>query len=189
MKALGKGSIASLLKVGLLIAEIVFWICLGVLALAAVGYSAVLGLVLSGTIEIDFPLDGPWENLMWQLALPAFIVGAFWLGGAIVIVRRLRRLFESFTSGEPFKRENANHLRVIWMTMLAMELAKIAFAGIVITLIAIYGMPADPDHDVNLNMSSDGFDLMPWFSILVLIVLAEVFREGARLREEQELTI
>ena len=32
-------------------------------------------------------------------------------------------------------------------------------------------------------------DLSTWGSILILIVLAEVFREGARLKEEQELTI
>ena len=31
--------------------------------------------------------------------------------------------------------------------------------------------------------------LSTWGSILILIVLAEVFREGARLKEEQELTI
>jgi len=33
------------------------------------------------------------------------------------------------------------------------------------------------------------FDLSTWASILILVVLAEVFREGARLKEEQELTI
>jgi hypothetical protein len=31
--------------------------------------------------------------------------------------------------------------------------------------------------------------LSGWFSILVVFVLAEVFREGARLRREAELTI
>jgi hypothetical protein len=38
-------------------------------------------------------------------------------------------------------------------------------------------------------MIEPGFDLSTWTSILVLIVLAEVFREGARLREDQDLTI
>jgi hypothetical protein len=31
--------------------------------------------------------------------------------------------------------------------------------------------------------------LMAWFTIAIVVVLAEVFREGARLKEEQELTI
>ncbi|HEX2801001.1 MAG TPA: DUF2975 domain-containing protein, partial [Phenylobacterium sp.] len=33
------------------------------------------------------------------------------------------------------------------------------------------------------------FNLTAWFSVLVVFVLAEVFREGARLRREAELTI
>jgi hypothetical protein len=32
-------------------------------------------------------------------------------------------------------------------------------------------------------------NLTTWFAVLVIIVLAEVFREGARLRGEAELTI
>jgi hypothetical protein len=35
----------------------------------------------------------------------------------------------------------------------------------------------------------DSFTLTAWFSVLVVFVLAEVFREGARLRREAELTI
>jgi hypothetical protein len=32
-------------------------------------------------------------------------------------------------------------------------------------------------------------NLTAWFAVLVIVVLAEVFREGARLRSEAELTI
>ena len=34
-----------------------------------------------------------------------------------------------------------------------------------------------------------GFNPTAWFAVLVVFVLAEVFREGARLRREAELTI
>jgi hypothetical protein len=34
-----------------------------------------------------------------------------------------------------------------------------------------------------------GVSLTAWFAVLVVFVLAEVFREGARLRREAELTI
>jgi len=38
--------------------------------------------------------------------------------------------------------------------------------------------------------SIDGsLNLTTWFAVLVILVLAEVFREGARLRNEAELTI
>ena len=36
---------------------------------------------------------------------------------------------------------------------------------------------------------TQNFNLTAWFSVLVVFVLAEVFREGARLRREAELTI
>lgn len=40
-----------------------------------------------------------------------------------------------------------------------------------------------------LQSISAGFSPTTWFSVMVVFVLAEVFREGARLRNEAELTI
>ena len=40
-----------------------------------------------------------------------------------------------------------------------------------------------------VNKVEPNFNLTAWFSVLVVFVLAEVFREGARLRREAELTI
>lgn len=185
MKALGKGSIASIIKVILHVVGVILWIALVCVAVAAIAYAVAVGLMLSGTIALNLPGDGPWDQMVWHIVGPALFVGAFYIGGAILIVRRLLKLFESFTSGEPFKRENAGHLRVIWITMLVMEISRYVFGAIVLTLIVTFGLP----NDGEANVSGEGFDLMPWLSILVLIVLAEVFREGARLREEQELTI
>jgi hypothetical protein len=113
---------------------------------------------------------------------PGLLAAAVAVAGALIIVQRLRRLFENFTSGEPFSRDNARHLRTIWITMLVMELSRYAIWAIATGLILV-GEPRDSasiDSPVNL---------MTWGSILILIVLAEVFREGARLKEEQELTI
>jgi len=36
---------------------------------------------------------------------------------------------------------------------------------------------------------SDNVNLTAWFAVLVVFVLAEVFREGARLRRDAQLTI
>jgi hypothetical protein len=100
-----------------------------------------------------------------------------------IIVWRLRKLFDSFSSGEPFQKENATHLRVIWITMLVIEVARYVLMGLTGVLLAQYG---GPDVDANYTFA---IDFSAWGSILILIVLAEVFREGARLKEEQELTI
>ena len=39
------------------------------------------------------------------------------------------------------------------------------------------------------NEADGGISITAWFAVLVIFVLAEVFREGARLRNEAELTI
>ena len=60
-------------------------------------------------------------------------------------------------------------------------------AGLEIGRYVIYGlgMWALPGADIQ----RPEFSPTAWFSVLVVFVLAEVFREGARLRREAELTI
>ena len=50
------------------------------------------------------------------------------------------------------------------------------------------GAPAQPCRPA-VSEVKPSFSLTAWFSVLVVFVLAEVFREGARLRREAELTI
>ncbi len=201
MKALGKGSIASFVQVALTIAWILLWVALGALALAALGYCTILTLSAAGIIDPAAFLDAAdggvqietdkgalvvYENITeaWPVVVPALLIGAVAVGGGLVIVDRLRRLFASFTSGEPFRRENATHLRIIWITMLAIEIARYALMGVLAAVFSAVGTPSnvDPDFDFSPDFST-------WMSIAILIVLAEVFREGARMKEEQELTI
>ncbi|MBU6405537.1 MAG: DUF2975 domain-containing protein [Alphaproteobacteria bacterium] len=196
MKALGRGSIASVIKTGLSLAGVVMWIGLAIVGMvAALALLAGLAAALSGPFRVDGDLavtvsgvtlrgDHP-EVLPWPFAAAVLLAAAVGLGGALAIVHRLKRLFENFTSNEPFNRANADHLRAIWIIMLAMEVARYGFAAAVGWSAAIYGRP----QGLEPLMIEPGFDLSTWTSILVLIVLAEVFREGARLREDQDLTI
>lgn len=202
MKALGKGSVASAVGAALTIAWILLWVALWALVLAAVAYTALYALIGAGVVDdniltggqgqvrmggghgdYDLTYDGP-GGATWPVVVPALLIGGVVVGGALVIVGRLRRLFDSFTSGEPFRRENATHLRVIWITMLVIELARYALLAMVGALFATFGTPDGAQANFNINI-----DLSTWMSIAILIVLAEVFREGARMKEEQELTI
>lgn len=207
MKALGKGSIASIVQIGLSVAWWVLAVCAAVWAVAIVCY--VIFTVLTGIGLVDpASLPGPdqseggglkvevsgidpaaltglqWTD--WQIIAPVLLAGAVTIGGSLVIVGRLRRLFSSFTTGEPFRRENAVHLRVIWITMVVIELSRYALLALVGVALGVFGAP---DSVGSASFSIDSDNLSSWMSILILIVLAEVFREGARLKEEQELTI
>jgi len=195
--ALGKGSIASLIKVALEIAWVVLWVVAIVIAVAAIANVALIVLVYAGalneaslhgqaTIEVG-PLTmraDAANRIVTVMLAPALLAAGVAVGGALIIVARLKRLFKNFTSGAPFSRDNASHLRVIWITMLVMEVARYLIAAAVATFVGIFGQPTA----VEITQQSP-VDLTTWGSILILIVLAEVFREGARLQEEQELTI
>jgi Protein of unknown function (DUF2975) len=202
MKALGKGSVASIIRVGLLITWIVLWMAAAGLIIAAIAYTSALGLIAAGVIDpntlsnanghfsitsgegsISASFDDPNAGT-WPVVVPAFLVGGVAVGGGLVIVWRLRKLFASFSSGEPFRRENAMHLRVIWIALLSIEISRYLLLALTSALLAAFS----PGEGVRAAFELK-IDLSTWVSILILIVLAEVFREGARLKEEQELTI
>jgi hypothetical protein len=197
MKALGKGSIASIVRIGLQIAWVVLWICAILLGVAALGYGAFLVASATGAIGPDVLSGdnhlrvngedvqfGDIAGMSWPILVPAFLIGTVAVVGSLMIVWRLQRLFDSFSSGEPFRKENAHHLRAIWITMLGIELARYALLAITGGLLAATNTSLGEDAEFGVRI-----DFSTWMSILILIVLAEVFREGARLKEEQELTI
>lgn len=197
MKALGRGSIASIVKVALDIAWVVFWIAGALLALVAIVY---LGMLLGWAagwlpdslfeggqvqyrgvgVEANLTADG---DLHWAVAIPGLIGAVILVCGGLIIVHRLKQLFASFTSDEPFRRENADHLRVIWTSLLVLELSRYALKGLAFGLSS-----ALPAQLSGMKVRVD-LRLEVWFAIFTLMILAEVFRIGARMREEQDLTI
>ena len=196
MRALGKRSIASAVKAVLDVARWGLWLSALALALGAVAYAGLLGLTAAGSVNpallqdlqahIRLPssveYSGPPET-SWPVILWAFAAGGVAIGGGIVIVGRLRRLFEGFSSGEPFRKEYASHLRMIWIAMLTIEVSRMALSALLAVMLRLL------DHSNGTVSFKISIDLTTWLSIFVLIVLAEVFREGARMKEEQELTV
>jgi hypothetical protein len=193
MRALGKGSIAEIIRVGLVIAWALLWVCAAMLAFIGLAYA----LNAAGIVDLSalfgpnthFSIDdnltvAPMAALSWPIVLPAFVIGVVVIGGAMIIVWQLRKLFDSFCSGQPFAKENAKHLRVIWMTMIGIELARYLLLGLTGFLLVHFGGPLAEHAQIKLSLN-----LSTWASILILVVLAEVFREGARMKAEQELTI
>jgi hypothetical protein len=122
-------------------------------------------------------------NLEWPYIVPAILAGAVAIGGGLVIVSRLKRIFRNFASDEPFSADNAGHLRAIWIALLVIEVSRYFIALAMKVLVTI-----GPPENVDVNVSPP-ISIVSWAAIVVLIVLAEVFREGARMREDQKLTI
>ncbi len=94
----------------------------------------------------------------------------------IVVVWQLRKLVATLRAGDPFVPQNALRLRYIWIAVAIGELAR--------TILQPFLERVDPGAALTINVRAH-----VWFFILVLIVLAQVFREGARLRAEARLTV
>ena len=175
MRALGPGSVSSLLKV---ILDVVFY-ALWILAIGAlIGSVSAIGVILAPGAAQSV-VQGANGHLMVDDApqVTYGLIGAtFYTAGVIIIVGRLRRLFASLTAGDPFHPDNVRRLRVIALTLGGLEIGRYVATAIG----ALMHLPPG---------RLSGFSLTPWFAVLVVMVLAEVFREGARLRREAELTI
>jgi hypothetical protein len=179
MRALGPGSVSSFLKVILDVFRIVLWVAVGGVTVAIV---AVLLLsfqpeLLAAYIPAHLP-GGPW---LGPVAAAALLAIDLYLGGAIVVVGRLRAIFQTLIAGDPFRPENVRRLRVIGGALAVLELGRHLVAFLTRLMFAHLHFNGAPPHA--------GLGLTTWFAVLVIVVLAEVFREGARLRRDAELTI
>jgi hypothetical protein len=175
LRALGPGSVSSFLKAVLDVFYYALYVAAGAVAVGAV--AALLAQpFLSG--KSDGAL-GPFTDIVRAGPSLAAVLAAaeVYIAALIVAVDRTRRVFGSMTAGDPFQPENVGRLRVIGAALGAMEL--VAWAARVITHALL---PQVQGLRTSLNLTA-------WFSVLVVFVLAEVFREGARLRAEAELTV
>lgn len=109
-----------------------------------------------------------------------FGVGAFaaYFAGFALILRHLRAMVRSLRRGDPFEPANVSRLKQVGLTLALVTGGS--WIGQTLVSQLVRGAMKAPSL----------FDLVtPTFSILVVIVLSEVFREGSRLRRESELTI
>lgn len=175
-KALGPGSVSSLLKTALDIA----YTLLILLTLMACLVFLVVAFIPMDQVGLTVSDDTGGTRIPLPRAHALFGVGAFigYFGGFALILRHLRSIFRTLTLGDPFQPENVSRLKQVGL-VLAVVTGGVWLGQLAMSRLARGVM--DPPSLFNL--------VTPAFSVLVVFVLAEVFREGARLRRESELTI
>ncbi|MDP3673941.1 MAG: DUF2975 domain-containing protein [Novosphingobium sp.] len=112
------------------------------------------------------------------VALPMIavvLVGAFWF------VHLLGRIVDTVGEGDPFIPANADRLRTMGWLALAIQLLTLPI-GLAVARIAraVEDSPSD---------TSVGLDFTGLVLVLILFVLARIFRKGAAMREELEGTV
>jgi hypothetical protein len=107
------------------------------------------------------------------------VVGIVGTPIAFVVFSRVLRIVESVRTGEPFIMDNASRLRTIACALFGLELLHIC-------VVAIASAVSTKEVPLHIN---GNFDLTGWLAILLLFVLAQVFLEGTRMREDMEGTV
>ena len=122
--------------------------------------------------------------------LPWWLVGVLWTHVAIVLtlmllsLHHLRRIFQRVRDGAPFDADNA--LRMRWLGLLLLALA--VFDGIA-DLATSWAVGTGLTSGEIAVATEPRINLPLVFVALALIALAEIFRRGAELEDEQSLVI
>jgi hypothetical protein len=171
-------SLVSISSVAGTACSVAFW----VLAVGAVLIpAAVLGLKIlspdamltAGTGENAIQFSLPWAYVL-LVASAAFA----YLAISALIFRLLIRIIATLRVGDPFHPRNVRRLHQIGAAFASVTLG--VWIGQFVVARFVRGAMPSPSL----------FDLItPSFAVVIIIVVAEVFREGARLRHESELTI
>ncbi|MXP26984.1 DUF2975 domain-containing protein [Altererythrobacter indicus] len=168
------------------IAKIVLVVFLGAIGVAGVALTAALiglpfysGLLLEKLAEQNSPVG---SQLIWALA-GIFILAIVLVAIAFYFFALLRRIVNSVGDGDPFIAENATRLTHMAWASLAGQLTAIP-----LTAVATYigKIASDAGKHVNYDIS---FPIDGLLMVLILFILARVFRKGTEMREELEGTV
>ncbi|HJR08113.1 MAG TPA: DUF2975 domain-containing protein [Pyrinomonadaceae bacterium] len=96
-----------------------------------------------------------------------------------VVLKRLLSIVETVRAGDPFVAANANRLQAIAWALLVLNLLSIVIGAIAKSV-------STPAHPLQIDA---GFSINGWLAVLLTFLLARVFAEGTRMREDLEGTV
>lgn len=171
-----KNSMAAFLST---VVTVIFW-----LAIVLGGFLfIILSIGLLGSLnggEIDLPLVEARADGVPAGRLVAALVGlVVFAPGIAYICSKLRQILSTLAAGDPFVPENAPRLTCIAIAIGLIEVIRMCS---VLVLAATVDLGEGYVANININLAV-------WGAIIVLLILAQVFKEGTRLREEEKMTI
>ena len=183
MRATGRGSISSFLKVAVDVVWVIACALLGFIWIIAA--FAIYGLVTGNPTFLDVVGPSGANKLGTPLGLSIWIaIGSILCIGVMIVCAYLRGVFETLVAGDPFVPENATRFTAIAIVLAVMETSAMFVAAIVSL---VFGVLAPSGPPVAFQFPNINYPV--WLAVVTLWVLAQVFREGAAMREEQKMTI
>jgi hypothetical protein len=145
---------------------------------------AALALAAAGVWHIPIPaneLNGIPVGQIIAIASLAIMAGVVCIALAAWMFLLTARIIDNASSGDPFVTENADRLNYIAWLLLAIQLVGF------ITDVAANMLPDKiKDH---VSVGFDGFSAAGILAVLLIFVLAQIFRRGSEMRAELEGTV
>ncbi len=95
------------------------------------------------------------------------------------VLKRLLAIVETVRAGDPFVAANASRLQAIAWALLTLQLLSLVIDAIAKSV-------SIPAHPLDLDA---GFSINGWLAVFLTFLLARVFAEGTRMREDLDGTV
>ena len=135
--------------------------------------------------EARAKLQLPIPILPWSLIAVLWVYTAVAFALILLFLQNLRRIFQRVRDGAAFDAQNAVRLRTLSLLLLALAMLN-AVAEVATAMAVRRGLENTSSFAVPSGLHTD-LTLVP--VALVLMALAEVFRRGAELEDEQSLVV
>jgi hypothetical protein len=172
----------------LLAGRILTYLMQAVIALGAIALTIAIPIVIFARDKISAEIIA--EHGDTVAAFPAFQIAAVLLTAVAALALiflffgKLRAIINSVGDGDPFVPENAERLNSMgWLSVGVYALSAI-ITGLVFTVSEWVEQIDDAEFNFDV-----GFDLTGILMIIILFILARVFRHGAAMREDLEGTV
>ncbi len=130
------------------------------------------------------------DAVPWGLRYYSLVVGLLGMGLSLGIIYVLRRMVASLKDESPFTRANARRMRWVALLIIGLGVARWLFTWIYYRMLSskvvLTGIEAQMDK---LNPLTFGMQWDYLTTGILLLLLAEVFRQGVALQDEQQLTV
>ena len=174
-----------------LLLKIATWFCWFIIAVLTLALGAVvvgLGVAMVAPAvlaHLDIPADLRGLPLLPMLAAALFAVagGLICMIFILLAVRATTGIVDTAVAGDPFVDENAERLKRIGWCLLGVMMVQFLTMMVVAAIV-----PDNLPEGVNINGGSEP-DPVGLLAVLLVFVLARIFKHGTQMRDELEGTV
>ncbi len=136
----------------------------------------------------------PWAYVKYQPASRWFVAATAalsfsWWACAVLMLLKLRRAFTNVSAGTPFPRDNIRCIRAAGWAILGMAAVQLIIDVVMLGFLRATTTVAGRSPTVPLDLWAVDLPFATILAGAAVVILAEVFRAGADLQDDQALTV